>query len=174
VSRDTVWRGGHAGPLEETRVREPLLKVYDEYKPQFLFPNVVVYPSVPFWCQWPAKSHCPCLTSFNNKFDKIPCIPLNTHVRFENTQPCLNRFDWFEKLSNRFFRDSEKKFDFLQSFQIFLARTRFCWDITSVRLWGVHKQSTDWRLVGVPFSIHSSNSLGCIVSMYVWRDVCDT
>jgi len=28
VLRDTVWRGGHEGPLEETRVREPLLKVY--------------------------------------------------------------------------------------------------------------------------------------------------
>jgi len=25
-----------------------------------------------------------------------------------------------------------------------------------------------------PFSIHSSNGVGCIVSIYVWRDVCDT
>jgi len=37
----------------------------------------------------------------------------------------------------------------------------------SVRLWGVHRHHTGWRLVGVHFSIHSSKSLGCIVSMYV-------
>ena len=30
LSRDTVWSGSHAGPLEETRVREPLLKIYYE------------------------------------------------------------------------------------------------------------------------------------------------
>jgi len=72
VSQDTVWRGCHAGPLQETRVREPLFKVYDEYKPQFLFPNIVVYSFVPSWCRWPAQYHCPCLNSFNY----IHCLDL--------------------------------------------------------------------------------------------------
>jgi len=54
-----------------------------------------------------------------------------------------------------------------QSIQKSLGCTPILPSPKNVRLWGVHRHRTGWRLVGVHFSIHSSNGLGCIVSMYV-------
>jgi len=50
-------------------------------------------------------------------------------------------------------------------------------DLTGLNLWHETKfQGFPHRLAfrWCPFSIHSSNGLGCIVSLYVWRDTCDT
>ena len=47
--------------------------------------------------------------------------------------------------------------------------------LTKVRL-SVRRAQTPHRLASrwCPFSIHSSNGLGCIVSIYVWHDTCNT
>jgi len=57
-----------------------------------------------------------------------------------------------------------------QSIQKSLGCTPLFPSSKSVRVWGVYRHRTGWRLVGVPFWY----GLGCIVSIYVWRETCDT
>jgi len=50
LSRDTVWSGVRGGPSEKSQVRA-FDRLMTGYKPQSLFTNVIVFSSVPSWCQ---------------------------------------------------------------------------------------------------------------------------